>query len=548
MEENRVEWLPHLTSEVVADARGPEFDAYLVALEGWRRGLTLKWHVKNKEKFSEMKTWFVDKPGKLFSLSSKDKTHYFFRTRGDKVSNEAVEIGADKEQTKIYLTQTKVRTPEGKRFFPSSQNNEEIFKYASKIGYPIVLKPTDGSFGRGVITNIGNEEELINALNYLCSDLNYTDVIVERFIPGKEYRIYVIDEQVVAAIHRIPANVLGDGFNTIQTLIEMKNEERKRNPRLISCLIKVNNELKEFLSKAGYHLESVPEKNERIFLTDKSNISIGGDPVDVLDILPEEIKNTAIRAIKAIPGLNHGAVDLIIEEDKPVEQAGVVLEINPTAQIGSLLFPMKGKARDVPAAIIDFYFPETKEMVTEKERIYFDFNDVLEPLLTKTASTTMVSAAPVGKIYAKKYTVSGDVQGIDYHRGLRKQAFERKLSGYVTNLENGDIDIVVLGTDENNVNDFKNAITGDPERSDVRGIRETDWTEPVKVGFEVKVDLKLQIEQLKHMKQEMDALQKELRQVERQYKKYYNSLSWQLMTPFRKIADLVKYFRRLAGK
>ncbi len=99
MEDNNKEWLPHLSSEIVSEAHGNLLDAYAVSLEGWRRGLTLRWHAKDSEKFSEMKTWFVDNPGQLFSLSSKERTHYFFRTRGDKVTNEAVEIGKDKEKT-----------------------------------------------------------------------------------------------------------------------------------------------------------------------------------------------------------------------------------------------------------------------------------------------------------------------------------------------------------------------------------------------------------------------------------------------------------------
>src|SRR5690625_8041811 len=89
--------------EVVQDAQGWNLDAYTIALEGWRRGLTLRWHTKDSEEFSKMKTWFVDSPGRLFSLSSDDKTHYFFRTRGDKVTNEAVEIGSDKGKTKELL-------------------------------------------------------------------------------------------------------------------------------------------------------------------------------------------------------------------------------------------------------------------------------------------------------------------------------------------------------------------------------------------------------------------------------------------------------------
>src|SRR5690625_2397919 len=105
------EWLPHLSQEVVSETEGNYLDAYVVALEGWRRGLTLKWHVKDSEKFKKMKTWFVDHPGQLFSLHSNEKSHYFFRTRGDKVTNEAVEKGMDKEITKQVLKEAGVPVP-----------------------------------------------------------------------------------------------------------------------------------------------------------------------------------------------------------------------------------------------------------------------------------------------------------------------------------------------------------------------------------------------------------------------------------------------------
>src|SRR5690625_974490 len=144
------EWLPHLSSEIVADARGPELDAYVVALEGWRRGLTLRWHTKDSEAFKEMKTWFVDHPGKLFSLSEQVKTHYFFRTRCDKVTNTAVTIGSDKEQTKQALLKANISTPLGKHF-DEQTSDQDIVDYAIQYGFPVVIKPTDGSFGRGVI-------------------------------------------------------------------------------------------------------------------------------------------------------------------------------------------------------------------------------------------------------------------------------------------------------------------------------------------------------------------------------------------------------------
>src|SRR5690625_2826134 len=109
-----------------------------------------------------MKTWYVDSPGRLFSLSSDEKTHYFFRTRGDKVTNEAVEIGGDKAKTKEVLTEQNIHVPKGKQF--SVDDKEELIEYAKEIGYPVVIKPTDGSFGRDVHTEIETDEQLILAL------------------------------------------------------------------------------------------------------------------------------------------------------------------------------------------------------------------------------------------------------------------------------------------------------------------------------------------------------------------------------------------------
>ncbi|WP_374724687.1 acylphosphatase [Calidifontibacillus erzurumensis] len=536
MERKSGEYLPHLTSEMVADARGVMLDAYAIALEGWRRGLQLKWYAKDHEEFPAMKTWYVDNPGKLFSLSNGEKTHYFFRTRGDKVTNEAVEICSNKEETKHWLTKSGITVPNGQRF-TADATDEEIIQYVSMLDFPVVLKPTDGSFGRGVVPKIENMADFKKALVNVRSELNYKDVIVERHIPGKEYRLYVVGNQVVGAINRIPANVTGDGVHTIKQLIDRKNEDRSANPRLISCPIVKNQEMIDFVLASGYKFDDIPKKGETVYLTAKSNISIGGDPIDVLDTLSEIIKETAVKALNAIPGLPHGAVDLIFDETK---EEGVVLEINPTAQIGSLLFPLVGQARDVPAAIIDYYFPETKGIKTDREKIFFNINDLLEPLVYKKAVVTTVSPAPVGTIYTKKFIVSGSVQNPGYHRGLRKQAFDRKLSGFISKLDEESIEIIVAGTDKEMIDEFKQSILEDPERSTVTAIQEEAWNQPVKVGFEVKADMKEHVENLKQLIEQKEKLKKELKSAKKKNKKIKESFSWKITKPIRVISKSVK--------
>ncbi|MEN2466406.1 acylphosphatase [Ornithinibacillus sp. JPR2-1] len=539
--EDEKQWLPHLSSKFASEAHGNLLDAYAVSLEGWRRGLKLRWHVKDSEKFKEMNTWFVDKPGQLFSLSSDEKTHYFFRTRGDLVTNEAVSIGMNKEKTKQMLMQAGITVPEGKRFSPED-SNQAIITYAESLGYPIVLKPTDGSFGRGVIANITSAGELEFSLDYVRNELNYKDVIVEQFVTGDDYRIYVIDNEVIGAIKRMPPNIIGDGINSIRSLIELKNEERSLNPRLASCPIKMEKELVEFISRKGYTLDSILDKNEQLFLSAKSNISLGGDPIDVMDELPEDVKKTAVAALKAVPGLIHGAVDLMYDPSTS-NNSGIIIELNPTAQLGGILYPIKGKSRDVPAAIIDYYFPETKGDIENKGKVYFDFHDVLDPLNSRQGYITTVTPCPVGTIYAKKYTVSGDVQDIGYHRGLRKQAFERNLQGFVSNLENGDIEVVVAGTNMKMVDEFRHALLEDPERAHVIEIQEEIYHEPIKVGFEIKADLKTQLEELKLLLQDLEVTELALKKAEVKNRKLEQSFSWRISKPIRFAGAVFKKFK-----
>src|SRR5699024_2835951 len=183
--------------------------------------------------------------------------------------------------------------------------------------------------------------------------------------------LYVIEDQVIAAYNRIPANITADGTHTIEELINMKNYERRQNARLNSCLIHIDVEILEFIEKKGYDLTSVPPKGEYIPLREKTNVSTGGDPIDVTDEISEDIKKIAIDTVKAFPGLNHASVDIIVNKNNQdhLQEAAYVLEINATAQIGGILYPLRGKARNIPAAIIDYYFPETKGMDTSDSKV-----------------------------------------------------------------------------------------------------------------------------------------------------------------------------------
>lgn len=525
---------------MVKGARKTKLCAYAVAVEGWRRGLTLKWYTIDSGRFDDMITFGVNPPGRLFSLSSKDRTHYFFRTRGDKVANQAVEIGSDKNETKEYLKRYGVAIPEGGKY-SSEHTDEYIIEKTNEQGYPVVLKPTDASLGNGVVTNIRSDEQLKKALGYVRGKLGYQNLIVERYVTGEEYRVYVVDDEVIAVYNRLPANVTGDGEKTIRELIDEKNGQRLKNARLFNCLINLDEETLDFIQTAGYTLDSVVPKGEKILLKEKTNVSAGGDPIDVTDEFPEELKALAINSVKAIPNLHHCGVDVIVDINKqPLDP--VVIELNPTAQIGGILFPMKGKARDIPKAIVDYYFPETKDIQTEREKIYFDLNAVLEPLVNRSAQEVEVAPALVGKIYRRKFILTGQVNQSRYHRMIKNYAFDHDISGYVYRTGEKEIEIVIATNEPEKIDGFKKMLREQTDFAKVKSMYEDKHEEPVKIGFDVYEELGRSSSKdintvVKRAEKELNKLKKSYRRLFKEPSKIKASRSWRVTKPIRVLSS-----------
>src|SRR5699024_7159381 len=269
--------------------------------------------------------------------------------------------------------------------FTEEDSDKAIVEYSLKIGFPLVIKPTFESRGKGVVTNIQNETELNDSIEYVRTKLNYSNIIVERFVEGVDYRIYVAGEKVLAATKRLPAFVVGDGQSSIETLIEEKNKERKANPYLARKTIEFNQELFKYVTQQGYILQGIPEQNEVVYLKGQDNTAADGEPTDVTDEITPEIREIATRAVKAIPGLSHAGVNIIVQNNTPT-----VIKLNATADLAMHIFPLHGDPRNVPEGIIDYYFPETIGMAKDRTQIYFDYKKIRELFVSKIVKEAVV--------------------------------------------------------------------------------------------------------------------------------------------------------------
>src|SRR5699024_11343271 len=119
---------------------------------------------------------------------------------------------------------------------------------------------------------------------------------------------------------------------------------------------------------------------------------------------------------------------------------------------------MKAEFSNIPADIIDYYFTDNKGIDTTDSNVYFELTTVLEPLENRSAVEVEVNQAPQGKMYAKRYIVSGTVGRQSYHQWLKKQAIDHRLHGHVKNQYYGIIEILIAGIDKEDVARFKQII------------------------------------------------------------------------------------------
>lgn len=266
----------------------------------------------------------------------------------------AVDISCDKQLTKKILREYGIPVPEGYEVY----SEDDAVSIARELGYPVVVKPLSGNQGKGVCLNLASDEDVRVA--YRIAKGYSENIIVERHVQGRHYRVLVVKDKVAAVSERIPAHVIGDGKSSIKQLIDKLNEDPNRGEGHEKPLtkIKIDPIVLMVLNRQGKDLNYVPQSGEKIYLRDNDNLSTGGIAVDCTDKIHPDNVAIAIRAAQAI-GLDIAGVDITAPDiSKPLTvTGGVVIEVNASPGIRMHYFPQKGESRDVAKSIIDMLYP-----------------------------------------------------------------------------------------------------------------------------------------------------------------------------------------------
>ena len=276
----------------------------------------------------------------------------------DATSAIAEAIAQDKELTKKLLSAAGVPVPSGR----SVVDVDDAWKAAQEIGLPVVVKPNDGNQGKGVTVNVTTQEQLTKA--YHTARAFRDDVLVERFMPGNDFRLLVVGDKLVAAARRDPPKVVGDGVHTIAQLVELVNQDPRRGSGHATSLTKIRFDdiAHACLATQDLTADSVPSKGQRVNLRNNANLSTGGSATDVTDDVHPEVAARAIAAAQMV-GLDICGVDVVCDSIlHPLEdQGGGIVEVNAAPGLRMHLSPSFGKGRAVGEAIINSMFKKGQD-------------------------------------------------------------------------------------------------------------------------------------------------------------------------------------------
>lgn len=257
----------------------------------------------------------------------------------------ASSLAKDKGHAKFLLRASGINCPKGAEFLlpwwaevisPDQQKNgntelntiDKVAGYIeSELDYPVYIKPVSGSKGTGV--------HRIDAPNYLDGVLEEYEetrvkvAVVEEAVAMPDYRVVVSDGEFVCAYRRLPLMVEGDGVSTIGDLMVRKQDEYDKEDDRRTVLDLEDSRIVHYLGEHGYDLGSVPGQAEGVTLLPISNLSAGGVPEDVSDVIHNRWIELSTKVAKQF-NLRLCGVDLACEDIADCTTDYSVLEVNGT--------------------------------------------------------------------------------------------------------------------------------------------------------------------------------------------------------------------------
>lgn len=265
---------------------------------------------------------------RLLRLSWRGKSKILFRSKAHFNKKPSTFFTHNKEITKILLQEAGISVPLG--IFSRKFSGALHQMNKKKLSFPVVAKPIDASEGFCVTIGISNKKELASAINKIrrlkvryprpLSDL----FMVEKLVPGNDYRILVLNKKIIACAQRVPAYIVGDGKTKIKDLIKNFNSKRLSLYQII-----VDASLSLDLKQKNLNPNSIILKGQYLQLRKNANICTGGRAIDKTGQVSKRFEKISLKCMEAL-GLNYGGIDIMTDDisSNDSKQPYYIIEIN----------------------------------------------------------------------------------------------------------------------------------------------------------------------------------------------------------------------------
>lgn len=211
------------------------------------------------------------------------RTHFNLIPRPNTPRSPAFYFMDNKAELKKLLQGANIPTAKG----GAARTLKEAKQLFIEIGKPVITKPHCGSRGRHTTIDIRNAEALERGFN-IAKALS-PQVIVEQYLKGVVHRVTLVGGKVAAVAKREYPYVIGDGTHTIAELIEIENQNPRRDGTFFKPLEKTAR-LDNVLREQGFTADDTPNAEVRVYVNDKNSRLNGTVTDDVTDkVHPENI-------------------------------------------------------------------------------------------------------------------------------------------------------------------------------------------------------------------------------------------------------------------
>ena len=198
------------------------------------------------------------------------KRRYFRYSSSDLNPLGASSIAQDKDYANFFMKRMGYPTIRGEAFLSddwakmigSPRNKQAAFRFARKLGFPLIIKPNSGSQG-GNVQLVHSKKEFFKGLKAIFRRDRVA--LVQKQVIGRDYRIVVLDNEVISATNVFPS-VIGDGRSSILSP-QRKQREFVACRDTARCDGRIRLKLKDQLCH-----DSVLKKGEKYFI-DNANLS-----------------------------------------------------------------------------------------------------------------------------------------------------------------------------------------------------------------------------------------------------------------------------------